>query len=193
LATASWACESWAMPKSRGRTQGTRSKQQFRRPAGHAVTARPTGADSAGDLDEAAERRLFTMPYFDTRIGDEDYIDLNPDSANERSLLIEGEHPEYHDALSDPGFEGEIDGVNPRLHLAMHEIVANQLWDNDPPEVWQAARRLRDLGEDRHNILHAIGALVMEHVYAGLVDHEPFDLERYRAELDQLGRDGFIS
>ena len=193
MATALWACESWVMPKSRGRKPGKRSKQQFRRPAGHAVTARPAGADSAGDLGEAAERRLFTMPYFDTRIGDEDYIDLNPDSADERSLLIEGEHPEYHDALADPGFEGEIDGVNPRLHLAMHEIVANQLWDNDPPEVWQAARRLRDLGEDRHNILHAIGALVMEHVYAGLVEHEPFDLERYRAELDQLGRDGFVS
>ncbi|QNE22565.1 DUF1841 family protein [Kribbella qitaiheensis] len=110
-------------------------------------------------------------------------------SADERGLSIEGDHPEYHDAIADPGFEGEIDGVNPRLHVAMHEIVANQLWDNDPPEVWQAARRLRDLGEDRHNILHAIGALVITHVHAGLVDRQPFDLEQYRAELDQLGRD----
>jgi hypothetical protein len=148
--------------------------------------------DGAEDLDEATERRMFTMPYFDARIVDEDFIDLDPESADERGLLIEGEHPEYHDALADPGFEGVIDGVNPRLHLAMHEIVANQLWDNDPPGVWQAARRLRDLGEDRHNILHAIGELVMAHVHAGLVNHEPFDLERYRAELAELGRDGLI-
>jgi|SRR5450755_1181153 hypothetical protein len=29
-----------------------------------------------------------------------------------------------------------------RLHLAMHEIIATHLWDDDPPEAWGAAARL---------------------------------------------------
>jgi hypothetical protein len=159
---------------------------------GRALLAGLPQAQSSADLQDAIERRMFTMPYFGTRIGDDDYPRLDPNDPDERGILIEGEHPEYHDALADPGFEGEIDGVNPRLHLVMHEIVANQLWDNDPPETWHAARRLRDLGHDRHDILHAIGELVITHVHASLVDRQDFDRERYRAELDQLGRDTII-
>jgi len=146
-------------------------------------------SESAEDLQDAIERRMFTMPYFGTRIGDDDYPRLDPNDPDERAILIEGEHPEYHEALADPGFEDEIDGVNPRLHLAMHELVANQLWDDDPPEAWQAARRLRDLGEDRHDILHAIGAVVMTQLHASMMGQQDVDNERYRAELNQLGRD----
>ncbi|WP_020392346.1 DUF1841 family protein [Kribbella catacumbae] len=158
-------------------------------PVGRALLAGLPEADSIDDLQDAIERRMFAMPYFGTRIGDEDFPQLDPNDPDERAILIQGEHPEYHDALADPGFEGEIDGVNPRLHLVMHEIVANQLWDNDPPETWHTARRLRDLGHDRHDILHAIGEVVMRHVHASLMGQKDFDRERYRAELDQLGRE----
>jgi hypothetical protein len=42
--------------------------------------------------------------------------------------------------------------VNPVLHIAMHEIVANQLWANDPPEMWETAVRLLDAGYERHEV-----------------------------------------
>jgi hypothetical protein len=71
----------------------------------------------------------------------------------------------------------------------MHEVVANQLWDNDLPEVWHTARRLRDLGLDRHDILHALGEVSLNQLQASLRDQKLFDRERYCAELDQLGRD----
>lgn len=32
--------------------------------------------------------------------------------------------------------------VNAALHVSLHEIVATQLWNDDPPELWQAAVRL---------------------------------------------------
>jgi len=140
------------------------------------------------DLRDALDRRRFAMPYVGTRIGAEDFPRLDPNDPDERALLIEGEHPEYHEALADPAFDGEIDGVNPRLHLAMHEIVANQLWDNDPPEVWAAARRFLDAGHDRHDILHAIGHAAMPYLHATLTSRKPFDVAGYRAELDKLGR-----
>ncbi|MFI7062790.1 DUF1841 family protein [Kribbella sp. NPDC050124] len=144
--------------------------------------------ESVAELQDALDRRRFAMPYFGTRIGEEDFPRLDPNDPDERSILIQGEHPEYHEALADPAFEGEIDGVNPRLHLAIHEIVANQLWDNDPPEVWAAAHRLLAAGYDRHDILHTIGHAVMTHLHTALTDHEPVDVTAYRAELDNLGR-----
>lgn len=190
------------MPKSRGRKKASKKQSRGRLHAvpdqgsvlrhdshDEKVLAGLAEAEGTDDRQDAIERRMFAMPYVATRIGDDDFSELDPNDPDERAILIEGEHPEYHDALADPGFEGEIDGVNPRLHLAMHEIVTNQLWDNDPPETWYAARRLRDLGYDRHDILHAIGEVVMTHVHASLVGQKNFDRERYCAELDQLGRD----
>jgi light-regulated signal transduction histidine kinase (bacteriophytochrome) len=41
------------------------------------------------------------------------------------------------------------DMINPALHIAMHEIVANQLWADNPPEVWAIAQRLLADGYDR--------------------------------------------
>lgn len=69
------------------------------------------------EVKDALERRIFAMPYYGTTIGGEDFPRLNPADSDERGTLIQGEHPEYHEALADPGWEGEIDGVNPRLHL----------------------------------------------------------------------------
>jgi hypothetical protein len=157
---------------------------------------RPTGwltglseVEGVDELQDAIEGRMFAMPYAGARVGDDDFPELDPNDPDDRGILIRGEHPEYHEALSDPDFKGEIDGVNPRLHVLMHEIVANQLWDNDLPEVWHTARRLLDLGQDRHDILHALGEVSLTHLQASLTDQKLFDRERYCAELDQLGRD----
>jgi Plasmid pRiA4b ORF-3-like protein/Domain of unknown function (DUF1841) len=147
------------------------------------------GLDTGGDLtdaQDALDRRMFAMPYFGTRIGEEDYPRLDPGDPDERRLLIEGEHPEYHGALTDPAFDGEIDGVNPRLHIAIHEVVANQLWEDDPAEVWRAAKRLRDAGVDRHDILHQLGGVVTEHLHGALTNRQAVDPAAYRQALDAV-------
>jgi hypothetical protein len=128
------------------------------------------------------------MPYIGTRIGDDDYPRLDPNDDDELSLLVLGEHPEFHDILADPAFAGEIDGVNPRLHLAVDEIVVRQLWDGDPPEVWAAAQRLRDAGMDRLDVVHEIAAVLVEHLWHALSDDEHADPSAYVAAVDALGR-----
>lgn len=143
---------------------------------------------SKAEVEDTMDRRVFAMPYYGTTIGGEDFPKLDPADPDERGLLIEGEHPEYHQALADPLWDGEIDGVNPRLHLTMHEVIANQLWADDPPEVWQAARRLRDQGMDRHHVLHELAAVVVEHMHPVLARNEPFDSDSYARTLDSLGR-----
>jgi hypothetical protein len=141
---------------------------------------------STDEVQHALDRRLFAMPYYGTTVRGQDFPSLNAADPDERGLLIEGEHPEYHQALGDPLWDGEIDGVSPRLHLTMHEVIANQLWADDPPEAWQAARRLLDRGMDRHDVLHELMSVMAEHMYPTLAREEPFDSEAYRQALNSL-------
>jgi hypothetical protein len=34
-------------------------------------------------------------------------------------------------------FAGDREPMNPRLHIAMHQIVPNQILEDDPPETWR--------------------------------------------------------
>jgi hypothetical protein len=105
-----------------------------------------------------------------------------------RAFVIRHEHPEFEDALKAGLDEIDIgDGpMNPRLHLAMHEIVATQLWDDSPPEVWETAARLLDAGYERHEILHMLGRPVSEQIWAALHEERPYDRERHVAALRAL-------
>lgn len=143
---------------------------------------------SKAEIERTLDRRLFTMPFFGTTIDGEDFDRLDASDPDERGLLIKGEHPELHEALAEPDFDTDAAGFSPRFHLTMHEVIANQLWDNDPPEVWQAARRLRDQGVGRHDILHRLLELMVKHMRPVMVDKKPFDTDAYRRDLDDLGR-----
>jgi hypothetical protein len=96
-------------------------------------------------------------------------------------------------ALHTPSFDinrpsVSIDGneLNPRLHLSVHEIVATQLADDDPPEVWATAQRLRQLGYGRHEILHMLGAAIAPQLWAAMHDQRDYDLEQHRSALAAL-------
>lgn len=140
---------------------------------------------SLGDL---LSRRGFAVPSTETTVG-EDYFELlDPRDPDERRLLIVGEHPEFHAALDDPDFDGEIDGVNPRLHITMKELVINQLWDGDPPEAWEAVKRMLAADMDREDILRVLGELVVQNVSTALTEGASVDEWEYRAALNALGR-----
>ncbi|AHI00093.1 hypothetical protein GCM10010174_82050 [Kutzneria viridogrisea] len=56
------------------------------------------------------------------------------------------------------------------------EAVANQLWHNDPPQVWQAAQRLLDAGVDRDAAFRLLARTLRQHP------------DRYVQALAELGR-----
>ena len=148
------------------------------------------GLDTGGDLadaQDALDRRMFAMPYFGTRIGEEDYPRLDPGDPDERRrLLIEGEHPDYH-AVADPAFDGEIDGVN---SSAAHRHPRGRrhpaVGGRPSPEAWRAAKRLHDVGVDRHDILHQLGSVVTDHLHGALTNRQAVDPVAYRQALDAL-------
>ena len=62
----------------------------------------------------------------------------------ERRMLVAAYHDEAGDHAADP------------WHIDRHLVLADRLWRGDPPELWDAAQRLLDLGEDRHSVLHVL-------------------------------------
>jgi hypothetical protein len=109
---------------------------------------------------------------------------LDPADPDERALLIRAAHPELETELETMIVDGRE--MNPRLHLTVHEIVAAQLAEDDPPEVWATAQRLRRLGYERHEILHMLGAAMTPQLWAALHDRREYDLDAHRAALAAL-------
>jgi hypothetical protein len=99
----------------------------------------------------------------------------------ERSTLVEEHHR-----------RARIDLPNATLHATIHAIVENQLAYNDDPVVRALARLMKE-GLSRHDAIHAIGAVLAEHIYHTLKGDVPETGEspdavnrRYHAAVEHL-------
>lgn len=100
---------------------------------------------------EALPRRAFALPFLSgkhrlsgrhgvTGVGEEiDLAELDPADPADRRRLIAFEHP---------GASAE--------HLAAHERLTIRLWKGDPPQLWETAQAMLDVGFERHEILHRL-------------------------------------
>jgi hypothetical protein len=134
------------------------------------------------------ERQAFAVPLAEGEYDDVDLSLLDRDDEDDRRLLIQAEHPEFHRALAAGQREVHVRGItiNPVLHIAMHEIVANQLWANDPPEMWETAERLLAAGYERHEVLHMLASVASGEVFDALRNQTRHEIERLRAALAEL-------
>lgn len=135
-----------------------------------------------------AERLAFAIPPIDDS---PDWIEvelLDPADPDDRALLFRAAHPDLDAAITDGRETAVVDGqeINPRLHLAIHEVVANQLIGGDPPEVWATAQRLRRLGYDRHEVLHMLGRAMSGELWEALQGRSGYDHAAHVAALEAL-------
>ena len=102
-----------------------------------------------GDL-EALARRLFAFPLLRGSYLGTDLATLNPAGAADRRTLLAADHDDAAVQHTDTADQISTE------HLERHVALADRLWRGDPPELWEAAQRLLDLGEDRHEVLHTL-------------------------------------
>ena len=184
IACAAEQAEAWVMtPRS---IEWLRSQTSQSRGPGKRPTRRVSV--TSGPRDVAAKRHRWLFPPASGSFDDIDLAYLNPANPEDRALLIRSEHADFHRAIEEGYDEVERHGhhVNPRLHLTMHEIVANQLWDANPAEAWPTVDRLRRLGYERHDILHMLGSVVTDQLWNALETREPNDPEKYARALAAL-------
>jgi hypothetical protein len=120
-----------------------------------------------GDL-EALPRRAFAFPVLEGWHSGTDLSSLDPADPRDRRALLAADH-----ATPAPGGVGR--------HIERHLVLADRLWRGDPPELWEAAQRLLDAGQDRHLVLHALMAVL---------DHTSGDEAALVAVLRELESDG---
>lgn len=139
-------------------------------------------------MSEEAARRLWLMPPASGVMKDLDLSLLDPADEDDRHMFLLAEHPELWEAIEDDLDEIVLEGrdMSPRLHLSLHEVVANQIWQDDPPEMWITAQRLTDAGYDRHEVLHMLGSVVSVDIYNAMTGNAPFDPARTLRELAAL-------
>ena len=95
---------------------------------------------------------------------------LDPDDQADRAALL----------------AAGLHGGETEVRLALREILATQVENEDPPEVWACARRLLTGGLDRVQVLEQL-TLALAHASQTLVEHgESFELSGYVALLGLL-------
>jgi len=93
---------------------------------------------------EALPRRAFAFPVLEGNYRGTDLGALDPAKPEHRRMLLAADHGERSGRQAD----GD--------HIDGHVALADRLWRGDPPELWEAAQRLLDLGEDRHEVVHTL-------------------------------------
>ena len=105
-----------------------------------------------------------------------------------RAVVIRADHPELDRALRDGKDELIVEGepISIRLHLTMHQVLATQLAEDDPPEVYLTAQRLLAAGYQRHEVLHMLATPIVEQIHATMHAGEGYDRDRHLAALAAL-------
>ncbi len=93
---------------------------------------------------EALPRRAFAFGVLDGVFHGTNLRTLDPASAQDRLVLLAADHDDSGEEQVAPG------------HLEGHAAIAERLWRGDPPELWEAAQRLLDLGMPRHDVVHVL-------------------------------------
>jgi len=93
---------------------------------------------------EALPRRVFAFGVLEGIFRGTDLSSLDPANPSDRRMLLAADHDQA------------ANGAASAEHLDRHAALAERLWRGDPPELWEAAQRLLDLGMPRHDVVHAL-------------------------------------
>jgi hypothetical protein len=99
---------------------------------------------------EALPRRAFAFPVLRGRYQGIDLGALDPARPDARRTLLAADHDDAHGR---PATE---------QHIRRHLVLSDRLWRGDPPELWEAAQRLLDRGENKHAVQHTLMYLIRD-------------------------------
>ena len=104
------------------------------------------------------------------------------------------EHPEWLDvwARADELSDAELEqaGVNPFLHITIHQVVLNQI-EGALPAARDTFEALLAAGLDPHEAQHRIGEVLTRYIFEVAKQSGTFDEERYIRDLKRVAAKEF--
>ncbi|APF16869.1 hypothetical protein Calab_0840 [Caldithrix abyssi DSM 13497] len=108
----------------------------------------------------------------------EEWLELD---EMERNTLVR----EYHERAG-------VKLPDQTMHATFHVIVENQLAEG-LPDVVEALERLQNEGLDRHEAIHAIGSVLLEHIWKTVHAPDEFtETESYLKALRKLTKKSWL-
>ncbi len=83
----------------------------------------------------------------------------------------------------------DIESERLRIHTAIHMVVENQIAMGDALPVADAVRRLMGEGLSRHEVIHAVGSVLMGYLNDALRTEAGPDNEAYNDEVRALTKE----
>jgi len=133
---------------------------------------------------KALSRRRLRLIWEMARLGGS----IKDDDA--RLVKAMREHPEYGDLwdrldeLSDAQIEQG--GVNPIVHVLIHQTIENQIAAGEPKQVGQTVEELMRRGLPRHEAIHHVGSVLVDEIWHILKDRRSFDEPGFVRKLRRL-------
>ena len=109
----------------------------------------------------------------------------DPEVAPDRDRWLASSEEDRFAAVRRHHKKARHEAGNPRLHVAIHVAVENQLAELHPAAT-EAMHRLVAEGLRRHEALHAIGFVLAEEMFEILKSKRPHDPEVYSRRLQEL-------
>lgn len=101
------------------------------------------------------------------------------------------EHREHHPLfnLGEPAMQIDFARrreTNPFLHTSLHAVIEQQLQAGIPAETGEALASLMGRGDDRHDAIHRIGAILAQVIHDAVTKNKPIDEVEYIVKLKAL-------
>jgi hypothetical protein len=101
---------------------------------------------------------------------------------DERICLV----TEFHEAV-------EVDLPDVSMHAMLHVIIENQIALGDETPVARKLGQLRAEGLDRHDAVHALASVLVNHIFEGLQGTEPArGNDAYYSDLEALTAESWL-
>lgn len=117
-------------------------------------------------------------------------------SPEEKKLIdLLSEHQEFARYWRDPKryldyqFDPDFDEVDPFFHILIHEVVDEQITNDEPSGVRVVYGRLTEHNLDTHDVIHRMGAVFLKFLYPVLQGRGEFDSSAYIEELHIMASD----
>ena len=100
-------------------------------------------------------------------------------------LLDHQEYQEYfeNEDLLDGGEYEFGEGINPFLHISLHQMAEDQLASETPVEASLLCESIEKMGHSRHEAIHVIIMILIHMIFDAYKNQKPFNEERYKRLL----------